>query len=42
MAVRKIIDEYGEKACVIEDPCKTHALRPGSLGAQPDWNDILR
>lgn len=41
-AQKKIIDEYGQKACVIEEPCKIHALRPGRVGAQPDWDDILR
>lgn len=41
-AQKKIIDEYGPKACVIEEPCKLHALRPGQAGAQPDWIDILR
>lgn len=41
-AQKKIIDEYGQKACVIEEPCKLHALRPGRAGAQPDWMDILR
>lgn len=41
-AQKKIIDEYGAKACVIEEPCKVHALRPGRAGAQPDWIDILR
>lgn len=42
MAEKKILEEYGPKACVIEEPCKAHALRPGQMGAQPDWNDILR
>lgn len=42
VAVNKIRVEYGPKACIIEDPCKLHALRPGRMGAQPDWNDILR
>lgn len=41
-AEKKIIDEYGPKACVIEEPCKLHALRQGRAGAQPDWTDILR
>lgn len=41
-AVKKILNEYGPKACVIEDPCKLHALRLGRVGAQPDWVDILR
>lgn len=41
-AVKKIINEYGSKACVIEEPCKTHALRHGPKFGQPDWTDILR
>lgn len=41
-AEKKIMEEYGPKACVIEEPCKVHALRPGRAGAQPDWLDILR
>lgn len=41
-AEKKIIAEYGPKACVIEEPCKINALRPGRANAQPDWVDILR
>lgn len=41
-AEKKIVSEYGPKACIIEEPCKVHALRPGQAGAQPDWIDILR
>lgn len=41
-AEKKIIAEYGPKACVIEEPCKINALRPGQANAQPDWVDILR
>lgn len=41
-AMRKIIDEYGPKACIIEEPCKSHALRHGPKFGQPDWTDILR
>jgi len=41
-ASKKILDEYGPKACVIEEPCKVHALSQGRAGAQPDWIDILR
>lgn len=42
LAQKKIIAEYGPKACVIEEPCKINALRPGRANAQPDWVDILR
>lgn len=41
-AEKKILEEYGPKACVIEEPCKIHASRTGQAGAQPDWADILR
>lgn len=41
-AAKKILEEYGPKACVIDEPCKIHAMRPGRAGAQPDWIDILR
>ncbi|XP_031623565.1 uncharacterized protein LOC116340941 [Contarinia nasturtii] len=41
-AQKKILDEYGPKACIIEEPCKDHSLRQGRAGAQPDWLDILR
>lgn len=41
-AEKKILEEYGPKACVIEEACKLHSLRPGRVGAQPDWVDILR
>lgn len=41
-AVKKILDEYGSKACVIEEPCKGHALRSGPKFGQPDWMDILK
>lgn len=41
-AAKQILAEYGPKACVIDEPCKIHAMRPGRAGAQPDWMDILR
>lgn len=42
LAEKRIIEELGPKACVLEEPCRIHAARPGRAGDQPDWNDILR
>lgn len=42
MAEKRIREEYGQKACVLETPCVEHAMRPARAGTQPDWNDILR
>lgn len=42
MAEKRILEELGPKACVLEEPCVTHASRAGRAGDQPDWNDILR
>lgn len=42
LAEKRIIDELGPKACVLEEPCMEHAMRPVRAGEQPDWNDILR
>lgn len=46
-AERKILQEFGPKACIEEEPCRLHAVRstrttsaPGDY--QPDWNDILK
>lgn len=41
-AERKIISELGPKACVLEEPCRLHAIRKERTGDQPDWNNILR
>lgn len=42
MAEKRILAEFGPKSCVLEEPCRIHAARPGKAGEQPDWNDILR
>lgn len=42
IAEKQIIREFGPKACIIEEPCRIHAARPGKKGAQPDWPEILR
>ena len=42
IAERQILSELGPKACIMEEPCKLHAVRTAKRGAQPDWNDILR
>lgn len=42
LAEKRIVAELGPKACVLEEPCRIHAARPGKAGEQPDWNDILR
>jgi hypothetical protein len=41
-AERQIIQEFGEKVCVLEEPCRIHAARPAKKFEQPDWNDILK
>lgn len=42
IAERQILSELGPKACILEEPCKVHAVRKAKRGAQPDWSDILR
>lgn len=39
---RQILHELGPKACILEEPCKLHAVRKAKRGSQPDWSDILR
>uniref|UniRef100_A0A1B0D6Q4 Uncharacterized protein n=1 Tax=Phlebotomus papatasi TaxID=29031 RepID=A0A1B0D6Q4_PHLPP len=40
-AEKRILSEFGPKACVLEEPCRIHAWK-AVPGEQPDWNDILR
>lgn len=42
IAEKQILSELGPKACVLEEPCRIHAGRPGKSGEQPDWTDILQ
>jgi hypothetical protein len=42
IAEKQILNELGPKACILEEPCKAHALRKAKRGAQPEWTDILR
>ncbi|XP_055856341.1 uncharacterized protein LOC129919482 [Episyrphus balteatus] len=42
VAEKEIMREFGPKACILEEPCRLHAARPGKRGAQPDWQEILR
>lgn len=42
IAERQILNELGPKACILEEPCKIHAVRKAKRGAQPEWSDILR
>lgn len=42
IAERQILAELGPKACIMEEPCRIHAVRKAKRGAQPDWTDILR
>ncbi|KXJ76921.1 hypothetical protein RP20_CCG008669 [Aedes albopictus] len=46
-AERRILHEFGPKACIEEEPCRLHAVRSTRTAAapgdyQPDWNDILK
>lgn len=42
-AERKILREFGPKACIEEEPCRLHAVRTNrSDDYQPDWNEILK
>lgn len=41
-AERRILQEMGPKACVMEEPCRHHAARPTPKSEQPDWSDILK
>ncbi|XP_055696568.1 uncharacterized protein LOC129797755 [Lutzomyia longipalpis] len=40
VAEKRILSEFGPKACVLEEPCRIHAWK-SIPGEQPDWNDIL-
>lgn len=42
LAEKRIITEMGEKACVLEEPCRLHATNQRKYREQPDWSDILR
>lgn len=42
LAQKEIIKEFGPNACILEEPCKLHASRPGPRGEQPNWNEILQ
>ncbi|XP_036327463.1 uncharacterized protein LOC118740077 [Rhagoletis pomonella] len=44
LAQKEILREFGPSACILEEPCRVHASRPGRFGAQqhPAWNEILR
>lgn len=42
IAEKKILQELGPKACVMEEPCRIHAARKAKTGAQPEWADILK
>lgn len=42
LAEKQILAELGPKACILEEPCRIHAARPGKVGEQPDWSDILQ
>ncbi|XP_035912029.1 uncharacterized protein LOC118512129 [Anopheles stephensi] len=42
-AERKILHEFGPKACIEEEPCRIHAVSSARLdNYQPDWEDILK
>uniref|UniRef100_A0A182NH82 Uncharacterized protein n=1 Tax=Anopheles dirus TaxID=7168 RepID=A0A182NH82_9DIPT len=42
-AERKILHEFGPKACIEEEPCRIHAVASARLdNYQPDWEDILK
>ncbi|XP_059610027.1 uncharacterized protein LOC132257214 [Phlebotomus argentipes] len=40
LAEKRILSEFGPKACVLEEPCRIHAWK-AVPGEQPDWDDIL-
>lgn len=42
LAEKRIINEMGPKACVLEEPCRLHATNQRKYREQPDWSDILR
>lgn len=44
LAQKEILREFGPRACILEEPCRLHASRPGRFGVQqhPAWNEILR
>ncbi|CAD7082768.1 unnamed protein product [Hermetia illucens] len=42
IAEKQIVAEFGPKACILEEPCRIHAARPGVRFQQPDWTEILR
>lgn len=44
LAQKEILREFGPRACILEEPCRLHASRPGRFGVQqhPAWNEIFR
>ncbi|XP_011187600.2 uncharacterized protein Slc9a3r1_3 [Zeugodacus cucurbitae] len=44
LAQKEILREFGPRACILEEPCRLHASRPGRFGVQQHqaWNEILR
>ncbi|XP_055627952.1 uncharacterized protein LOC129769604 [Toxorhynchites rutilus septentrionalis] len=42
-AERKILQEFGPKVCIEEEPCRMNAIRMSRVDSnQPDWDDILK
>ncbi|XP_058053319.1 uncharacterized protein LOC131205298 [Anopheles bellator] len=42
-AERRILHEFGPKACIEEEPCRIHAVSSARMDQyKPDWDDILK
>lgn len=42
-AQKEILREYGPRACILEEPCRQHASRPGrNSQTHPNWQEIFR
>lgn len=42
-AQKEIQREFGQRACILEEPCRLHASRPGRASqTHPNWSEVFR
>lgn len=42
-AQKEILREFGQRACILEEPCRLHASRPGRVSqTHPNWSEVFR
>lgn len=43
IAQKEILREFGPRACILEEPCRIHASRPGRAPqTHLDWQEVFR